>query len=93
MRDLVGSVTRPLKELKGFHAVVVEPGGSKEVVFELTSQDLAFFRRDMSFGAEAGEFKVYVGGNSRDVKEASFRLDENSGKLEFRYDGVKRTDM
>jgi beta-glucosidase len=93
VRDLVGSVTRPLKELKGFQAVVVEPGATKEVVFELTSEDLAFFRRDMSFGPEAGEFKVYVGGNSRDVKEASFRLDENSGKLEFRYDGVKRTDM
>jgi beta-glucosidase len=93
VRDLVGSVTRPLKELKGFQAVVVEPGASKEIAFELTSEDLAFFRRDMSFGPEAGEFKVYVGGNSRDVKEASFRLDENSGKLEFRYDGVKRTDM
>jgi beta-glucosidase len=93
VRDLVGSVTRPLKELKGFQAVVLEPGASKDIVFELTSDQLSFYRRDMSFGPEAGEFKVFVGGNSRDVKEASFRLDENSGRLEFRYDGVKRSDM
>lgn len=94
VRDLVGSVTRPLKELKGFQSVVLEPGASKEVVFELSSEDLSFYRRDMSFGPEAGAFKVYVGGNSRDVKEAAFRLEESSGKkLEFRYDGVVRTDL
>jgi len=94
VRDLVGSVTRPVKELKGFQSVVLEPGASKEVVFELTSEDLSFFRRDMSFGPEAGEFKVFIGGNSRDVKEASFRLEESSpGGLEFRYGDSPPKDL
>jgi beta-glucosidase len=93
VRDLVGSVTRPVKELKGFQAVELEPGASKEVVFELRAEDLAFFRRDMSFGPEAGEFRAFVGGNSRDVVEASFRLEEGSGKLEFRFDELVPGDL
>ena len=91
VRDLVGSVTRPVKELKGFQSVVIEPGASKEVVFEMTVEDLSFFRRDMSFGAEPGEFKVYVGGNSRDCKEATFNVVEGANKsLEFKV--TKGTD-
>jgi beta-glucosidase len=92
-RDLVGSVTRPLKELKSFQAVVLEPGASKEVVFELTSNDLSFYRQDMTFGPEEGAFKVFVGGNSRDCKETSFQLAKGSGNaLEFRFD-VARKDL
>jgi beta-glucosidase len=74
VRDLVGSVTRPLKELKGFKKVIITPGKSETVVFEITAKDLAFYRRDMSYGVEAGDFKVFVGTNSSDVKEGSFRL-------------------
>jgi beta-glucosidase len=77
VRDLVGSVTRPVRELRAFRKLVVEEGDSEEVTFELRAADLAFHRRDMSFGAEAGEFAVFVGGNSVDVLEARFRLTED----------------
>ena len=75
IRDLVASVTRPVKELKGFQKINLSAGESKEVVFTLTSADLAFYDRDMNFRAEPGEFKVFVGTNSQDVKEASFYLE------------------
>jgi beta-glucosidase len=74
IRDLVGSVTRPLKELKGFQKIFLVAGESKDIVFKLTQRDLAFYRKDMSFGAEPGDFQVFVGGNSRDVKHAAFKL-------------------
>ncbi len=74
IRDLVGSVTRPLKELKGFEKVMIKSGESKEITFKITPDMLAFHRLDMSFGTEAGDFKVYIGGNSRDVKEIGFKL-------------------
>ncbi len=74
VRDLVGSVNRPVRELKGFQKVQLEPGQSKTVTFELSARDLAFYRKDMSFGAEAGEFKVFVGTSSATENGASFRL-------------------
>jgi beta-glucosidase len=74
VRDLVGSVTRPVKELKGFQKVMLQPGESKEITFTLTAKDLSFYKRDMSFGTEPGKFYVFVGGNSRDVKQAEFVL-------------------
>ncbi|MTI33213.1 beta-glucosidase BglX [Cytophagales bacterium RKSG123] len=74
IRDLVGSVTRPVKELKGFKKLMIKAGETKEVSFDLTEDDLSFYRRDMTFGTEPGDFKVYVGTNSRDVKEADFML-------------------
>lgn len=74
-RDLVGSVTRPVKELKNFEKVMLKPGESREVTFTLTIPDLSFYRRDMSFGAEPGKFIVFVGGNSRDTKQAEFVLE------------------
>jgi beta-glucosidase len=77
VRDLVGSVTRPVKELKGFRKIFLEPGASETVSFVLRPADLAFHRRDMSYGAEAGEFDVFVGGNSVDVLATSFRLLED----------------
>ena len=73
-RDLVGSVTRPVKELKGFKKVILPPGESQKVTFVLSSDDLRFYTQDMSFKAEAGAFKVFVGGNSLDVLEGSFEL-------------------
>jgi len=76
-RDLVGSVTRPVRELKGFEKVFLKKGESRQVQFEVTPADLAFHRQDMSYGAEAGEFRVFTGGNSVDLLEASFRLTDD----------------
>lgn len=74
IRDLVGSVTRPLKELKRFKKLLLQPNESKKVTFTLTSDDLAFYTQDMSFKAETGEFKLFVGTNSEEVLETSFVL-------------------
>ncbi len=74
VRDLVGSVTRPVKELKGFQPVELAPGESREVSFTLTPADLAFYTARGRWEAEPGTFTVMVGGNSRDVKSASFTL-------------------
>ncbi len=74
IQDLVGSVTRPVKELKGFQKIFLAPGETKKVSFSLSADDLAFYTRDMEFKAEPGFFKVFVGTNSRDVQEAGFEL-------------------
>ena len=74
VRDLVGSLTRPVKELKGFQRVELGPGESREVTFTLKAADLAFHTAAGTWQAEPGAFKVFVGGNSRDVKEAGFTL-------------------
>ncbi len=74
VRDMVGSVTRPVKELKGFERVELGPGQSRDVTFTLTPADLAFYTARGRWEAEPGAFRVFVGGNSRDVKEASFTL-------------------
>ena len=74
IRDMVGSVTRPVKELKGFQKISLKAGETKNVVFTITPNDLKFYNYDLKFVAEPGDFKVFVGGNSRDVKEASFKL-------------------
>ena len=74
IQDLVGSVTRPVKELKRFEKVMINKGESKKITFSLTSNDLAFFTRDMSFKAEIGLFKVFVGGNSDTTLETKFEL-------------------
>lgn len=74
IHDLVGSVTRPVKELKNFQKIMLQPGESKEITFTITQHDLSFYRKDMSFGVEPGKFEVYIGGNSRDLKKAAFML-------------------
>jgi len=74
IRDLVGSITRPVKELKGFQKINLKPGESKEVSFTITDEMLKFYNSDLKFVSEPGAFKVFIGGNSRDVKEASFQL-------------------
>lgn len=74
VRDLVGSVTRPVMELKGFQRVSLKPGERKEVTFFLTYKDLEFCRIDGSFGTEPGQYLVFVGGDSRDVRQAAFDL-------------------
>jgi len=74
VRDIVGSVTRPVKELKGFQQVELAPGESRDVTFTIRPADLAFYTAQGRWEAEPGSFKVFVGGNSRDVKQASFTL-------------------
>ena len=74
VRDLVGSVTRPVLELKGFKKVPVEPGATVNVSFQLSADDLAFLNQEMKKVAEPGDFKVFVGPNSAMLLEASFVL-------------------
>jgi beta-glucosidase len=74
VRDLVGSVTRPVKELKGFQKIALKAGESRKISFKITPDMLAFHRLDMSYGTEPGDFKLFIGGNSRDVKEVDFSL-------------------
>lgn len=74
VRDLVGSVTRPVKELKGFDKVMIKAGESKEITFKISPDMLAFHRIDMTYGTEPGDYKLYIGSNSRDVKETGFKL-------------------
>jgi len=64
VRDVVASITRPVKELKGFRRVQIEPGQTVSVEFELHTDDLSFFGRDMQKTVEAGEFHVWIGGSS-----------------------------
>lgn len=73
-RDLVGTSTRPVKELKGFQKIMLQPGESKVVTFSISEEDLKFFNSDLKFVAEAGDFKAFVGPNVRDVKEVDFKL-------------------
>lgn len=76
VRDLVGSVTRPVLELKGFEKVMLKPGQSRRVTFTLTDADLAFTRQDMSWGSEPGEFTLFVGTASDQLQQANFTLTE-----------------
>ena len=74
IRDLVGTITRPVKELKGFQKIMLQPGQTKMVSFTLNEEALKFYNSDLKFVAEPGDFKIFIGGNSRDVKEANFTL-------------------
>lgn len=74
VQDLVGSVTRPVKELKGFQRVELAPGESKKVTFTILAKDLEFYTAAGKWEAEPGAFKVFVGPNAADVKEAGFML-------------------
>ncbi len=74
LRDVAASVTRPVRELKGFRKIRLEPGESRMVDFLLGPGDLAFLREDGTWGAEPGEFRVFVGGSSADTLEGSFIL-------------------
>lgn len=74
IRDMVGTTTRPVKELKGFQKVFLKKGETKHVKFTIGVEDLKFYNYDLDFVAEPGEFRVFAGGNSRDVLEAGFKL-------------------
>ncbi len=72
--DMVASITRPVKELKGFWKIELEPGESQSVSFTLNSENLKFYDNDMNFISEPGEFKVFVGPNSSEGLEGKFSL-------------------
>jgi beta-glucosidase len=75
LRDHVGSVTRPVRELKAFKRVSLRKGQHSKVSFTLTTDSLAFLRRDMTFGTEPGRFTVYVGPNAAEGLSASFNYE------------------
>lgn len=75
VRDLVASVTPPLRLLKGFEKVFIKKGETKKVEFNLSTDDLAFYHSDLSFYAEPGEFTVFVGGNSDAALSTNFSLE------------------
>lgn len=74
LQDVVGTTTRPVRELKGFEKITLEPGESKTVTFEITEELMSHYDSDLEFVAEPGEFKVFVGTDSRAKNEASFIL-------------------
>ena len=74
VRDLVGTVTRPVRELKGYQRIHLEPGHSRRVEFELHTDDLSFFGRNNSEVVEPGKFHVWIGGSSAADLRAEFRL-------------------
>ena len=74
IRDITGSVVRPVKELKGFQKIRINKGQSKQVQFTLTANDLRFYNDQLQYIYEPGKFKLYIGGNSREVKEIDFEL-------------------
>lgn len=74
IRDMVGSITRPVKELKGFEKIELKAGETKTVEFSLSEEELGFYHQDMRFYAEPGEFRVFVGTSSDSGLESKFEL-------------------
>lgn len=74
VRDLVGNVTRPVRELKGYERLRLQPGESRRIEFELQTDDLAFFGRDNRRIVEAGEFHAWIGGSSEATLQTSFQI-------------------
>lgn len=74
IRDMVGSVTRPVKELKGFQKIFLKAGESRTVNFEINADMLKFYNSDLDFVCEPGDFEVMIGANSRDVESLPFVL-------------------
>jgi beta-glucosidase len=71
LRQLVGSITRPVEELKGFEKLDLKAGESRKVTFTVTPEDLKFYNNELKYDWEPGDFKIMMGGNSRDVLSAN----------------------
>jgi beta-glucosidase len=76
LQDVVASVTRPVRELKGFRKIALSPGEEQRVDFSVTAEMLSFYDLHMQRISEPGEFRVFVGGNVRDVRSSSFRFEK-----------------
>ena len=74
IRDLIGSLTRPVKELKGFELIELEPKESKTVTFQVDQNTIQFYTANKKWEAEPGDFKAFVGGNSETILEVDFSL-------------------
>jgi beta-glucosidase len=74
IRDRVGSITRPVKELKGFRKVALQPGESRQISFAITPEQLKFYNADLQWTAEPGDFWVFIGGSSATENKAAFEL-------------------
>lgn len=70
--DPVASVSRAVKELKGFQKIMIAPGETKDVRFTVSTEQLKFYNSNLEYNWEPGQFEVQIGGNSRDVKKAKF---------------------
>jgi beta-glucosidase len=74
IRDVVGSISRPMKELKGFEKINLEVGESKEVSFKIDRELLKFYNSELEWVAEPGEFEVFIGGSSMDIQKMELEL-------------------
>lgn len=74
IRDLVGSTTRPVKELKGFERIYLQPGQTRTVTFKIAPEMLKFYNYDLQYVVEPGDFSIMIGPNSRDVQTVRFTL-------------------
>jgi len=72
VRDLIGSITRPVKELKGFELIELLPNEAKKVDFIIDQNTIQYFTANSRWEAEAGDFNVFIGGSSTATLEASF---------------------
>jgi beta-glucosidase len=75
IRDHVGSLVRPVRELKGFEKILLQPGESKTMRIILTGKELGFYNNEGEFVIEPGDFDVMVGGNSKELLKETFTLD------------------
>lgn len=80
VRDEVASVTRPVKELKGFRKISLGPGESQNVVFDITDEQLGFYDESLEYVVEPGDFTFMVGTDSDNVQSISFRLEDMHGR-------------
>ena len=80
IRDEAASVTRPVKELKGFEKISLESGESNTVTFYITDEQLGFYNNNMDYLVEKGDFTFMVGTNSKDVQSIKYTLNENISK-------------
>ena len=74
IRDMVGSIARPVQELKGFERISLKPGESRQVTFNINAELLKFYNKDLQFVCEPGDFEVMVGTDSRNVQRQTFTL-------------------
>ena len=68
INDLISSTSKPVKELKGYERITLEPGETKTVNLKLTPEDLSLFNRDMKFIVEPGTFEIMIGSSSQDIR-------------------------
>ncbi len=74
IRDVVGSISRPMKELKGFQQITLKSGENKSISYTIDESLLKFYNSELVYGSEPGKYEVFIGPNARDVKKVEFEL-------------------